>query len=106
MIGALRHRVTLQSKTYSTSSTGEKTASYTAAASNLPARVDAVSAGEQSRAGQLLPKALWRVLMRYRSDVANDSRIVWGARTLEVAGVQEDAKQRWLTVTAQEVPAT
>lgn len=90
-----RHRVTLQTASESTAdSYGETTGTWANAATGIPAEVRIIGETEGDAGKQVQGHATATVTMRYRSDVTQESRFLWGSRYLYVTGVMPDVRNR------------
>ena len=92
-----RHRVTLQSATNSTAdSYGATSLVWSDVATGIPAEVRMIGETEGNRGEQVQGDATVMVTMRYRSDVDQESRFLFGTRYLYVVGVLPDVRNREL----------
>ena len=102
-VSMYRHRVTLQTATESTAgSYGETSLTWSDVATSIPAEVRVIGETEGDRGEQVLGGATVVVMMRYRSDVDQESRFLYGTRELYVQGVMPDVRNRELACTCAE----
>lgn len=103
-IGKLRHRVTIEQNSGSPDSFGEVTPSWSALASNVPARVEGV-AGVETRQGEQIEAVVTDVVtIRYRSDVTPEMRVVHGSRVLNIErALDPDGRTRRLVLHCKEL---
>ena len=96
VIGSLRHRVLLERPVRTSDEGGAAIITWTVLGSVF-ARIEPVSGREIENAHGVAGRVTHKVLMRYRSDVAPDMRIIAGARVLEItAALDVDGRGRWL----------
>lgn len=94
--GRLRQRVTIQTRTLAKNQYHEQVATWTSGAC-VPADVVPFRAEEQTVADRLETQQRYRVTIRYRSDVSNKVRLLWGTTALDVHQViDRDARGRVL----------
>lgn len=103
-----RERVTVQQYTLTADAYGGQSRSQVAVVTNRAAQIRPVRAGERflASAGQEVAERSHLVRLRYSSDVAAISakmRVLWGARVLEIEGVERDERKRELMLTCREV---
>ncbi len=96
IIGELRHRLELQSPTDSVDSYGQPTRTWSTYAT-VWGKVMPVSAGESQLANQQQSDITHRVLIRHRSDVTAEHRILFGSRELNIRGVR-DTEERGISL--------
>lgn len=65
---------------------------WTTYAKNVPASVKAQSGVEFREADQKKAETTWEVVLRHRVDVAQNHRVVFGERNLEIVSVVPDSK--------------
>ena len=98
MIGQLRHRITFKSPTATPDEGGGQSIAWVDGAS-VWARIVAQGGPEIVRAGEIVPRAQYRVTIRHRTDITPTMRITFGAKTLEIDAVYDaDGDGRVLTV--------
>ena len=96
VIGSLRHRVSIERPLRTETDGGAAVISWTSLASVF-ARIEPVGGGEFDVADGQVGRVTHKVLMRYRSDVLPQMRIVAGTRELEIsAALDLDGRGRWL----------
>ena len=84
----LRHRVTIQQKSGSGLDTrGQTTATWVDVQAGVPAAIRQLSGQEGLLARQVYPTATHKVSLRYRSDLTNQMRLVFGTRTLNIIDI-------------------
>lgn len=81
--GSLRHRVSLQKKTPTTTELGQKVNQYLTQASGVPARIEPLLGSELEKAKALVPQASTMIVMRYFRQLTEGWRVVFAD-----AGVQ------------------
>lgn len=90
--GKYRHRVTLQSPTGSQSAaTGERTTTWSAEASDIPAMIQPFKAREHFAAQQAQSSTTHRILIRYGSEISDIDaswRVVYGSRVFVIDGIR------------------
>jgi SPP1 family predicted phage head-tail adaptor len=87
-VGALRHRVTIQTAaTTADPLRGQASGAPTVLAQNVPAAIEPLEGRELLEAQQLSAVVSHRVRLRYLAGVTPRSRVLFGARTFEVASV-------------------
>ena len=92
-----RHRVTLQTAAESTAdSYGATSLVWSDAAVGIPAEVRMIGESEGDRGEQGQGDAAGTGTMRYRSDVDQENRFLFGSRYLYVQGVLPDVRNREL----------
>ena len=102
-IGALRHRVTLQKNTRTSSATGAKADNWTDVAT-LWAEVKPHAARELSAADSRYQQTTHQVTIRYREGITHKMRLMFEGRVLQVEYVLNSLEQnRWLHLLCQEI---
>lgn len=81
--GELRERVTIQTKTRTRDAMGGYVESWTDTAT-LWALVRPMSGGERAQAGQQQSAADYKVVIRYRSGITPQQRLVWRGTPLNI----------------------
>lgn len=81
--GRLRHRIALQSATEARDSHGQPVKTWTTQAL-IWAGVEPLRGKEMETAHQVAAEATVRIVMRYRSDITADWRIVFDSHTYEI----------------------
>ncbi len=98
-----RHRVTLQTASESTAdSFGETSLVWSNVATGIPAEVRMIGESEGDRGEQVQGDATVTVTMRYRSDVDQENRFLYGSRYLYVQGALPDVRNRELVCNCAE----
>jgi SPP1 family predicted phage head-tail adaptor len=110
--GQLRKQISLQHPDTTTGTTGQQVPNWTTYATPW-ASLKAVSCTEHEVAHRLVSVTTWEVVIRYRSDMTPEDRILWTytdplgtsiTRTLAISGSPDpDERNRWLTITCHEV---
>jgi len=91
-------RVTFQRKSESQTATGELTHTW-ADFAEIWARVDAAKANERFVSEQELPAGSYTVWIRWRGDIDENMRIVWGSRLLDIKGIPDQQRRgRFLAI--------
>lgn len=102
VIGALRHRVVIERLVRTSDEGGTATLTWSALAIVF-ARIEANSGREIEVADGVAGRVTHKVLMRHRSDVLPEMRIVAGTRILEIrAALDRDGRGRWLECLCEE----
>jgi SPP1 family predicted phage head-tail adaptor len=98
VIGALQHRITLQSPVETPDEGGGRTVTWSDTAT-VWARIES-SAGKQIvRAGDLEPQTLYRLTIRFRTGVSAAMRVVWNSKTIALTSVYDpDGRARSLVL--------
>lgn len=96
-MGALRHRLRLESPSHVEDGGGGVTVSWQPVAT-LWAEVVAGSGREIFQADGLTAVSLHEVRIRYRSDITAEMRLVMGERVLDIRAVRDlDGRRLWLS---------
>ncbi len=102
MIGALRHRVTLQSGARVPDAGGGAEIVWTDIAT-LWASLKGIAGNERDAADRLDARAKYRLRLRHREDVKPGMRFVAGSRIYTIkAALDEDGDRRWLSCVCEE----
>lgn len=102
MIGAMRKRLVLQSRSESVDGGGGVAVSWSDIAS-VWAQVTPVSGAETVQAMHLTGTRRHRVRLRYRDDVDSERRFVFKGRVLNIRSVRDiDERGRWLDCVCDE----
>lgn len=107
-IGTMRERITWQSFTVSQDATGEpiKTWANLASVPTNWALIQAQPGGERFLSGgeQRLAEMVFKVTIRYRTDLSVKMRGVWGSRTLYIENIMDPSgRKAELVVMCREV---
>lgn len=103
---SMRHRITLQNPSMVSDGQGGWTTSWPAIAT-IWANVKEKAASEFSQAHKLTGSIKYDITIRFRSDVDEKTRIVYGARTLNITGViNPDGQKRYLNLICSDRVAT
>ena len=101
--GKLRHRVQLQSKTETQSTTGEVTLVW-ATSSTRWASIEPLQGQELFAAQQVSASVTHRITMRYVANVKPQHRILYGARVFDIQSVLDiQERHKELRLMAREV---
>jgi len=90
--GLLRHRITVQQKSVSRTSSGAESVSW-AEYDELWASVEPLSGRELELAKQIHDEISVRIWIRYRSGVVPEMRVLFGSRTFDVLSVLNTAER-------------
>jgi SPP1 family predicted phage head-tail adaptor len=102
VIGALRHRVVIERPERSSDEAGTATIAWLPLAS-LFARIEPVAGREIATADGVAGRITHKVMLRYRTDILPEMRIVAGTRILEIkAAFDADGRARWLQCLCEE----
>jgi head-tail adaptor len=102
--GDLRHRVDVLGPTRQPNAYGEAEESWGVVFAGVPALCLQVGASLVVVDNQAQHHAVWSVVLRFRRDLAIDSRLDFEGHALRVVGVQEVDRRRWLLLTCEERP--
>lgn len=88
--GPLRHRVTIQQKTGSSSldGRGQPTTTWNDISTAIPVAIKQLSGNEGILARQLYPTATHKIHMRHRSDLTNRMRLTFGERVFNIINIE------------------
>lgn len=102
--GTLRERITINAKrtTIVTNDSGEDITPYDVVIAQTWGEVKPLTQREQSIAKTAGSTATYQITTRYRTDVTNEHRIVWGSHTLSIDGIVPDERKRQLTISCKE----
>lgn len=96
--GLLDQRVALQAKSVSRAANGEEVVTWTTEAT-FWAQVQQLRGKEYFAGGQMQDAVDVKVRARWRSDVAREKRLLWGAVPLDIVSVIEvGARKGWLEI--------
>ena len=99
--GTMREKVTIEREIGVSDGQGGKSLIWQLVA-RVCARVEPLRGREALQAMQVQDSQLYRVTIRYRSDVVPKMRLVWGARTLNIRAVANlDEHRIYLELTAE-----
>ncbi len=104
-IGALRHRVAIEAENATADGAGGLTDPWTnpIQVASVWAEITPLTGAEQLRAMRLEDRVSHRIRMRYRADVTPQHRFRLGRRVFNIRSVlNEDERDRWLTILAEE----
>ena len=88
-IGDLRHRIELQAPTDYQDEFGQPVRSWTTYAT-VWAQLSDSGGTEMINGTQLNVNTIFTILVRYRSDIQTNHRILWGERLLNISGSPRD----------------
>lgn len=101
--GELRHRVTIQQKTFSRDSYGGETITWTDVAT-VWAAVEPISGREYFTAQQTQAEVTTRIRIRHRAGITPVMRVLWGTRLYDIISVIEvKERNREIHLMCQEV---
>lgn len=101
-IGALRHRLRLETQSRIAGDDGGAVVTWQPVAM-LWAMVIPLTGREEVRADGLAAVSMHEVRVRYRADVAPEMRFARGARVLDIRAVRDpDGRRRWLSCLCEE----
>lgn len=99
----LRHTVSLQSQSTSLDAYGSNTGTWSDYATNVRAGIEPISGTESLKAGQNAAQKMVRIVIRYRSDVTDQHRVLHGATIYQIVSVADrDTAHRWLELMCTE----
>lgn len=102
VIGALRHRVTLEAPVRTPDEGGAATITWTSLGSVF-ARIEPTAGREIEQADGIAARVTHKVLIRHRPDVTAAMRLVEGTRVLEIRAVLDlDGRRRWMQCLCEE----
>lgn len=102
VIGALRHRVTLEAQSRTAGDAGTATIGWTSAGS-LFARIEPIGGREIEIAGGIAARVTHKVLIRYRDGVTAGMRFTGSGRLLDIHAVLDlEGRHRWLQCLCEE----
>ena len=102
VIGALRHRVTLQRAVRTAGDGGTATLSWTSAGS-LFARIEPVSGREVEIGDGIAARVTHQILVRHRDGLGAQMRFTEGNRVFEIHAVLDiEGRRRWLQCLCEE----
>ncbi|MCU0871778.1 MAG: phage head closure protein [Pirellulaceae bacterium] len=82
--GRLRERITIQSASWARDAAGQPIPTWTNLATIVPAEVLAANGGETVRGRQVHAEANYVIVVRYRSDVTVEHRVLWNGLYLQI----------------------
>ena len=101
-IGAMRERVTLQTRTPTIGAIGNATFTW-ADVATMWAQVRPVSARERFVAERLAAEGIYEIVIRWRTGIDPSVRFTWRTRTLNVKQIlNTDERRRFLTILAMD----
>ena len=104
MFSSLNQRATLQVRTLQPDGGGGYSESWQSLAQAW-VKITALAPTERRIADRLEPKARHRILLRRRSDLAIGQRVIVGARTFHVHGIEDDGPRApFVTLFCEELP--
>ena len=102
VIGALRHRVTIERPVRTSDDGGTGTLTWTSLGSVF-ARIEPVGGREIEIGDGVAGRVSHKVLLRWRDDLAPQMRIVAGSQILEIRAVLDlEGRRRWLQCLCEE----
>jgi len=104
-VGKLRERVTIYSQAQTVDDAGSIATTWTLAATTW-ARLEPLGASALVLANRDDAQRLYRMTIRYRTDITTNSQVRWRSRKFDVEGVIDPTEQRqFLTVMLREINA-
>lgn len=103
MIGKLRERITFQNKVDVADGGGgyETSLADIENCASVFARVKALRGNEGEEAAQLQAETIYKITIRYRTDIEEDLTIIWNDKKLNISSiVNPDEKKKYLEITA------
>ncbi|UOF79256.1 head tail joining protein [Caudoviricetes sp.] len=101
----MRERVAAYSQSQTVNAAGEITSGWSLIAT-IWARVEPLSASQIVLANRDDAQRIYKMVIRYRTDITTNSRIIWRNRKFDVTGVMDETEQRqFLTVMLLEINA-
>jgi len=103
--GSLRHKITVQSKTVtSTGDRGQPVYSWTTLATPNASIESATSVGKKAEvARQMVATASHMITMRYLAGIDEKCRVQWNGRTFNIGGIwNHEERNIWLTLICTE----
>jgi len=98
----MRERVTIQVNTYAKDVLGANIPTV-ATLATVWARVQPLRGQEMKDIGRLAAKQLYLVIIRYRTDVTTDNKIIWGSKTLNIRSIQNrDERSGFLSMECED----
>ena len=102
MIGALRHKVELQSPSHTTDAGGGAAKSWPTLA-HLWAKITPVSNNESVRQGKVQETITHNVTVRFRSDIGTNYRLLYDSRAFNIRGIRNiDERDRYMLLICEE----
>ena len=109
MIGALRHRLTIEAANPADDGAGGQTDPWASpiVVATVWGRVEPLRGRERLQAGRLEARHSHRITLRYRADVGAGQRVRFGTRLFNVRAVaNRGERNRWLELLCDEGAAT
>lgn len=102
MIGDLRHRITIQSRTPTPDEMGGFTEAWSSVAT-VWSDIKPISANERMFAMKLEDNTTHKIRIRHRAGLDAGMRILFGSRTFQIKGIITDEERRvWMEIRAVE----
>jgi SPP1 family predicted phage head-tail adaptor len=102
LAGRMRQRVRIEAPALTADGLGGTTRAWQTVAT-VWAEIRTLSGNERMAAGQLASQVTHRILLRYRTDVTQEMRILFGTRVFAIRAVLEkDGRRRALEILAEE----
>ena len=102
--GHMRHRLTLQTVSRSTSTVSGSQTNTWSTATTLWAAIEPTSGREFQRADSQVAEVTHKVTCRYRAAIEPDARFTWGSRTFEIVSVVNmDELNTWCECLCREI---
>lgn len=104
-VGKLRERVSIYSQSQTVDAAGSIATTWALVATTW-ARMEPMGASAIVLASRDDAQRIYRMTIRYRTNITTNSRVVWRTRKFDVEGVMDPTEQRqFLTVTLREINA-
>lgn len=103
MIGKLRDRVSIQTRSKTTAANGETISTYATVATRW-AQVEEQGGQEITQANQQVAQKSVKVTLRYYSGLSAQHRFLFGSRVLNIQSVTADQDRVWHTAMCVEEP--
>lgn len=104
-VGAMRERVDIYSQSQTINNAGEIATSWAIVATTW-GRMEPLSANQIVLANRDDAQRIYKLTIRYRTDITTNSRVIWRSRKFDVEGILDPTEQRqFLTVMLKEINA-
>jgi len=101
-VGQLRERITIQQEVRSSDGMGGGGVTWNDV-DTVWAKVSPLRGVERTQANQQQGEVMYRITMRYRTDIKTDMRIAWGSVMFNITSVYSpDMRSRFLTLDVTE----
>ena len=100
--GSLRERVVVQAVTLTPDGSGGTTKAWTTTHESVPAMIEPLSGGEAFRAALANNTQMYRVTIRFRTDITPRNRLVWKGQVLNIRTCADpEMRREKLVMTAE-----